>query len=210
MEDNYKFSQDYELIAPQKQKSYPISISEWTIIKNKISSIKENAILWHTIGSILIGASISTLITALINDFKTEKLLWTCWSVFIITAITGGLSFYFGKEQRLIHNQSKVDVLDFMKIVEDRFPNSNSTFKSNDSNSIQIHSAKYFFEKNFIDVSEKIKEYISNGVNEIIVNNETMGGDPYFGKHKVLEIEMTVNGIRQLITTNEKQVLKLE
>jgi len=210
MADNYKFSQDYELIAPQKQRSYPISTSEWTIIKNKISAIRDNANFWQTLGSILLGACLSTLITALINDFKTDKLLWTCWFVTVITGITGALCFYFGKQQRVTHNQSKVDVLDFMHIIEDRFQTVSVALQTKGNNSIQIHSAKYRFEKNFIDVTEKIKELISEGITEIVICNQTMGGDPFYGKHKILEIDLTIDGTRKKLSGNEKEVLKLK
>lgn len=209
MADNYKFSQDYELIAPQKQRSYPISITEWTIIKRKILRINDNANFWQTIGSIFIGASISTLIAALISDFKTEKLLWTCWFAFAVTAITGVLSFYFGREQRVSLNQTKEDVLDFMKIIEDRFQNNNLII-GQEKSSIQIHSAKYRFEKNFIEVSERIKELISNGNYEFKITNDMMGGDPFYGKHKVLEIDLTINGVRKQISGKEEENLKIE
>jgi hypothetical protein len=210
MADNYKFSQDYELIAPQKQISYPISISEWTIIKSKISGIKDSANFWHTLGSILLGASISTLITALINDFNTEKLLWTCWFVFVITGISGGLSFYFGKQQRVTHSQTKIDVLDFMGIIEERFQNANPSVQVKQKDAYEIHSARYAVDRNYIDVSQKLREYLSKGIFEILVTNETMGGDPYHGKHKILEVDLTLNGIRKQISVDEKEVLKIK
>lgn len=210
MADNYKFSQNYEIIVPQKQRSYPISTSEWTIIKNKISNIKDRANLWQTLGSILIGASISTLITALINDFKTVKLLWTCWFAFATTGLAGGLAFYFGREQRETQNQSKTDVLDFMKIVEDRFQLTDINQQEQNNKTIQIHSAIYRFEKSFIDVTNKTRELLSNGINEIKITNDTMGGDPFYGKPKTLEIDLTINGTRKKISGNEKELLKVE
>jgi hypothetical protein len=210
MADNYKFSQDYEIIAPQKQKSYPISTSEWQIIKSKITNIKDNANFWHTIGSILIGACISTLIAALINDFKTEKFLWTSWFAFVVTGLTGGLAFYFGRAQRETQNQSKEDVLDFMKIIEDRFQLVNANQKKQNNSQIQIHSAIYRFEKSFIDVTDRIKEFISNGLNDIKITNDVMGGDPFHGKPKTLEIDFTINGARKKIKGNEKETLRIE
>ncbi len=128
--ENYKFSQDYELIPPQKQRSYPISTSEWNLIKKKISEVKDNFNFWQTLGSLLIGAAISTLITVLINDFKSDKNLWICWGVLLVTAISGSLSYYFGFIYQKIQNKSKDDVIDFMSIIEERFQNSLQTLET--------------------------------------------------------------------------------
>jgi hypothetical protein len=128
--ENYKFSQDYELIPPQKQRSYPISTSEWNLIKKKISEVKDNFNFWQTLGSLLIGAAFSTLITVLINDFKSDKNLWICWGVLLVTAISGSLSYYFGFIYQKIQNKSKDDVIDFMSIIEERFQNSLQTLET--------------------------------------------------------------------------------
>lgn len=199
--DNYKFSQDYELIPPQKQRSYPISTNEWSLIKKKISDVKDGANFWHTLGSILIGAAISTLITALINDFKTEKLLWTCWFAFFVTGISGALSFYFGNSHRQIQNKSKEDVIDFMTTIEERFQSS--------LQGIVVHSAKYFAEDKSIDLTLKITEMISNNQFEFMAGNE-LGGDPLVGKGKTLEINYSVNGQMKKITTYEGEKVKIE
>lgn len=122
--ENYKFSQDYELITPQKQRSYPISTSEWNLIKKKISEVRDNFNFWQTLGSILIGAAISTLVTLLINDFKSAKNILICWGLFLVSVISGSLSFYFGFLYQKIQNISKQDVIGFMVIIEERFQNS--------------------------------------------------------------------------------------
>jgi len=174
MEDNYKFSQDYELVPPQKQRSYPITTTEWNLIKKKIGEVKDSANFWHTLGSILIGAAISILIAALINDFKTEKLLWTCWSAFFVTGIGGVLSFYFGREQRQTQNKSKEDVIDFMAIVEERFQNSLQTSTEADIQGIVIHSAKYGADEKFTDLTEKISVLVAKNILEIKANNDLL------------------------------------
>lgn len=201
MADNYKFSQEYELIPPQKQRSYPISITEWNLIKKKISEVKDGANFWHTLGSILIGAAISTLIAALINDFKTEKLLWTCWFAFLVTFISGALAFYFGNAHRQTQNKSKEDVIDFMATIEERFQSS--------LQGIVIHSAKYYAEDKSLDLTLKITEMISNNQFEFKVSND-LGGDPFVGKEKTLEIIYSVNGQRKKITAHEGETVKIE
>jgi hypothetical protein len=121
MENNYKISQDYELIPPQKQRSYPISIAEWTSLKRRIQSIKDDANFWQTAGSILVGTAIPTFITAIIGDFKSDSSSLICWAAFFTTAITGGFALYFGSSERKTQNRSKEDVIDFMEGIEDRF-----------------------------------------------------------------------------------------
>lgn len=210
MTEKYKFSQDYELIPPQKQRSYPISTYEWTIIKKKIAEVSDSANLWQTIGSILIGVSLSALTTAIINDFKSEKSLWTCWAIFFVTGISGILSIYFGRTQRKTQNKTKADVLDFMAIIEERFKNSFSNNLQEVDKLILIHSAKYYYDKSFIDVTERIRELIANDTLEFLITNELMGGDPFYGKHKTLEIDCTIDGIRKSISGSEKSTMNIK
>ena len=128
MADNIKFSQDFEIIPPQKQRSYPISITEWGLIKKKISAVKDNANFWHTTGSILIGATVITLITSLTLIGDTNKIPLIIWvSATILTGGIGGFAFYFGNQQKETQNKSKEDVIDFMTTIEDRFQNSAQT-----------------------------------------------------------------------------------
>ena len=211
MADNYKFSQDYELIPPQKQRSYPISTTEWTLIKKKISEVKDGANFWHTIGSILIGAAISTLITALINDFKTEKLLWTCWAAFFVTGISGSFAFYFGKEQRQTQNKSKEDVIDFMTIIEERFPNSLQASTPTTKQEIIINSAKYGAEGKFTDVTARISGFVEKNILEIKASNDLVDGqDPIVGKVKTLIIDYTINGENKNLSIMEGKTQKIE
>lgn len=199
--DNYKFSQDYELIPPQKQRSYPISTTEWNLIKKKILEVKDGANFWHTLGSILIGAAISTLITAIINDFKTEKLLWICWSAVFVTGVSGALAFFFGNAHRQTQNKSKDDVIEFMAIIEERFQSS--------LQGIIIHSAKYSAEGKSIDLTAKIIDLVSKNQFEFKATNE-LGGDPIVGKGKTLEINYSVNGQTKKIIVSEGETVKIE
>jgi len=73
-----------------------------------------------------------------------------------------------------------------------------------------IHSAKYYYNKNWINVTEKIKELVNNNIFEFTVSNDLMGGDPFWGKPKTLEIDYTINGIKKKMTTIEKAIAKLQ
>jgi hypothetical protein len=209
MADNFKFSQDYELIPPQKQKSYPISTTEWGLIKRKVGEIKENTNSWYIIGSILLGTSLPTFITALIGDFQSPKSTWICWSACLVTGLSGGLAFYFGKEQGEAQAKSKDDVIDFMKTIEDRFQNSVASSGSESNSNISIQSAKYGIHDKFIDLTNKVGELVEEGVLEIQASNE-LGGDPYPGKNKILIIDATINGVNKKFSVREGATLKIE
>lgn len=206
MADNYTFSQDYEIIPLQKQRSYPISTSDWSLIKRKISEVKDDANLWQTIGSILIGTAIPALITALSGDFKSEKSSWICWGAFIITLITGAFAFYFGREQRKTQNRSKDDVIDYMNSIEARFQEATL-----DSPIIIIKSAQYGANGQFADVKEKVSEMIANNNLAIKSSNAlTDGVDPMVGKRKRLSIEYTYNGVAKTISIPEHETRAIE
>ncbi len=205
MADNFKFSQDYELIPLQKQKSYPISTTEWNLVKRKIGEIKDNTNRWYIIGSILLGTSLPTFITALIGDFESEKSTWICWTAFVVTGITGALSFYFGKEQKVGQSKSKNDVLDFMVTVEERFQNSITGAKPD----IIIHSAKYGASGKYLDLTKQISDLVSTGTIEVKAGNE-LGGDPIHGTPKNLIIDCTVTGTRRTLSALEGTTIKIE
>jgi hypothetical protein len=207
MASKYNFSQDYEIIPPQKQRSYPISTTEWNLIKSKISDIQDNANIWHTIGSILIGTAIPSLITALSGEFKTEKALWICWGAFLITLITGAFAFFFGREQRKIQNKSKQDVVDFMTTIEDRYQDLNQV----DIQNIVIQSAIYGANGQFVNVTDKISELIAQKVYIIKSGNELVNGqDPMVGTRKRLTIEYTNNGVAKSLSIPEKESRSIE
>jgi hypothetical protein len=120
-------SQDYELVAPQKKRAYPILVEEWQHIKNKIASITDDANIYHTIGSILLGISGSSLVAALTLDLPKSvegamaMPLVIAWFICVSAAICGGLSLLFGGKQRDIQNSSTQDVIQQMNLIEKRY-----------------------------------------------------------------------------------------
>jgi hypothetical protein len=120
-------SQDYELIAPQKKRAYPILVEEWLHLKDKISAITDDANLYHTIGSILLGVAGSALVAALTLDLpKSEQgtmamPLIIAWFICVTTVICGGLSLLFGGKQREIQSSSTQDVIQQMELIEKRY-----------------------------------------------------------------------------------------
>jgi len=211
MINNYKFSQDYEIIPPQKQRSYPISIKEWELIKKKINDVKNQANYWHDIGLLLIGAALTTFITIFITDFTSNLHLLVCWFIFFLTSISGGLAFFFGSQSQKIQNKTKEDVIEFMNTIQDRFKESEEILDQINDKIIKILSAKYGAKDQFKDVTSKIQEYVSKGITEIKVSNALVeGNDPIVGVKKYLEIEYIIDEIKKTNSEVEGKKIKIE
>ncbi len=193
--NDIKYSQDFELLMPQKQKSYPIPVNEWSVLKRKINNISENANFWHTSGSILIGVAIPSFITALTGF---NELIY--WGAFAVTAIAGGLCFYFGVEQRNVQNEKKEDVIEYMGVIEERFRINNALF---------INSAMYGIDDKYIDITSSLNSHVADSKLSVKICNELAGDDPYPGKQKELKIEYTLEGLRQSTTLSEGSILNL-
>lgn len=117
----YNISQDFEIIPPKKGKVYPILVQEWTFIKDKVKAIKIEITLFHTFGSILIGASLSFLGTNLATEFKEPDMKIICWALFGVTGICGLLSFFYGEGLRKLHNSTPTDVVSQMDLIESKY-----------------------------------------------------------------------------------------
>ena len=128
-EPSFKMSQDYELIPPQKKRAYPILIEEWEHLKKKIRSISDNANIYHTIGSALIGVAGSALVMALTlnippgDNSSTPMPILISWFIFVSALICGGLSIFFGKTQRKVQNSNTNDVIEQFFLLLDCFFN---------------------------------------------------------------------------------------
>jgi len=106
---------------------YPIPIEEWNHLKEKISSIRDRANIYHTIGSVLLGVAGSACLAALTMEGsttpdKTAPLSsWIAWSIFIGALCCGGLALFFGKEQRKVQTAAASDVVAQMELIEKRY-----------------------------------------------------------------------------------------
>ena len=126
-ESSFKMSQDYELMAPKKKKAYPILIEEWQHLKEKIQRIKDDANLYHTIGSILLGVAGSSLLAALTLDFPSSESasipmpIIISWFMFFTSFICGCLSIFFGRKQRKVQSTSCEEVIEHMELIEKRY-----------------------------------------------------------------------------------------
>jgi nucleoside phosphorylase len=74
-----------------------------------------------------------------------------------------------------------------------------------------IHSAIYGADGDNRDVLDKIAILVSQGILEIPIGNWLVDGpEPAMGKEKTLVVNCSINGQRKIITTYERQTLKIE
>lgn len=125
-ENDFKMSQGYDVIPPKPGKAYPILCGEWEHLKSQIGNITTSFGVYHTAGSLLLGASISTLIAILAGSFKAAEgavpipLIVACASV-IVAGLVGGVCLYFAYESREVAKIKASDVIVQMNLIEKRF-----------------------------------------------------------------------------------------
>jgi hypothetical protein len=127
-ETSFHMSQGYDVVPPKPGKAYPILCDEWKYLKGQIESIKTSFGLYHTVGSLLLGAALSTLITIFAGSFDTtnggsEKVV--AWAVVITTAAIGSVCLYFASESRAVSEKKATEVITQMNLIEQRYEQGN-------------------------------------------------------------------------------------
>lgn len=117
-----QMSQGYDVLPPKTGKAYPILCEEWNYLKNNIRTITERPNVYHTIGSVLFGVCLSTVITIVTGSFVSPKLV-IAWSVVAVTLIVGIVCLYFAREKRKLTEKKASDVLSQMELIEKRYQN---------------------------------------------------------------------------------------
>jgi hypothetical protein len=74
---------------------------------------------------------------------------------------------------------------------------------------LRIVRGTYSSGRNSRDVTSQLQSMVVNNRLNIVVNNQTMGGDPAPGQQKVLQVQYEYNGSRQSRTVSENSRLIL-
>jgi len=77
------------------------------------------------------------------------------------------------------------------------------------SSSLTIESATYGINDQVLDVAPILRSKIVDGLIELAVNNDNLGGDPAPGIPKRLEVTYTHGGERKTVPVNENDILRL-
>ncbi|PHQ86183.1 MAG: hypothetical protein COB65_01500 [Thalassobium sp.] len=120
---SFNVSQEYEIIPHQKGQAYPIGVKEWEYLKNKIKEVNIQINNFHTIGYLLLGASVSCLITIIATDFANDTSKYLTWAIFGVTAICGLLAIYFAKDKHQQESAKPTEIVNQMELIESRFEN---------------------------------------------------------------------------------------
>jgi len=77
-----------------------------------------------------------------------------------------------------------------------------------DPNDLQIITAQYGADANWIDVTKQVRSKVDNNKLIIRVSNE-LAGDPVFGVVKTLKVKYKLNGVEQQIEKQEGRILRI-
>ena len=127
-----QISQGYDVLPPKTGKAYPILCEEWNYLKDNISAITERPNIYHTIGSVLLGACLSTFTAIITGSFPDQNpsnglpKIIIAWSVVSVTFIVGIVCIYFGHEKRKLIEKKASDILSQMELIEKRYKQKDS------------------------------------------------------------------------------------
>ena len=121
---NLRLSQDYEVLRPKNGKVIPVPCSEWDVLKQRIQSLTAEPWIFHTAGSILVGAALATVISVWTGAVSTESKsnsVVVAWAVASTCGVTGLACMYFAVKERDVHRSKANDVVTQMDLIEQRF-----------------------------------------------------------------------------------------
>jgi len=120
----FRVSQGFDVLPPLPGKAYPIPCDEWGFLKEKLSGITKAPWWLHTVGTLLVGAGLTTLITILtgvLPSTDTSSALIIAWAVVLVTGICGSVCLVFGAKERNVHHARATEVIKHMNLIEKRY-----------------------------------------------------------------------------------------
>ena len=119
-----KMSQGYDVLKPKSDHAIPVPCNEWDVLKKNIKDATTDPWFFHTTGSILIGASLATLISIVTGTISSQSIanaIVIAWAVTIVCGLTGIACLYFAHKERGVHRQRNQNVVEQMQLIESRF-----------------------------------------------------------------------------------------
>ncbi|MGJ8674301.1 hypothetical protein [Rubritalea sp.] len=124
----YQLNHEYLVIQPESGEAYPILCSDWDHIKSEVISIKTSFQLYHTLGSIFLGASITSFISIISGAYPSNSNNTTtiviAWSVTICCLVIGAFCLHFANETKQNSNKQAEQIISQMEIIEKKFKKS--------------------------------------------------------------------------------------
>lgn len=121
---NFQISQGLVVLPPRSDNAYPIPCEEWSNLKLRVSKLTSEPWLFHTLGSVLLGAALSTGVAIMVTPFQLpaqQRVVDVSWAVFTVAAICGVACMFFAHKERGLHRDRASDVVAQMELIEKRF-----------------------------------------------------------------------------------------
>lgn len=120
-----KLSQGFEVLRPKSHKAFPVPCNEWDVLRSQIEELTTEPWLFHTAGSLLLGAALATVTSIWIGGVNpssaTPNAVVIAWAVTAVCGITGFACVYFAHKERGVHRAKASTVATQMKLIEERF-----------------------------------------------------------------------------------------
>ena len=120
----FHISQGLDVLPPRAGKAYPIPCDEWEVLKEKGKSMANEPWFFHSLGFLLLGACLSTLISLLAGSYAQpgqERAALTVEAVSWVTGICGVLCLYFAHKERGVQRARAKDLLVQMELIDRRY-----------------------------------------------------------------------------------------
>jgi Na+/melibiose symporter-like transporter len=121
---SFQLTQGLEVLKPRTDQAYPIPCEEWASLKTKLLQISSEPWFFHTIGALLLGAAVTTLIAILLGSYSAkgqERALVIAYAVFAVTGIAGSLCLLFAHKERQVQRDRASDIVAQMELIEKRY-----------------------------------------------------------------------------------------
>lgn len=117
-----QISQGLEILVPKTGPAYPIPCGEWDHLKERLQRVSSRPWLFHSIGFLLLGGGLSTLIGIFLGTFKAESKEYViAWAVVAVAAICGLGFLLLANQQRKLQVTEAEDVVKQMELIEQRY-----------------------------------------------------------------------------------------
>jgi len=206
----FRMSQGYDVLQPKTGRAYPVPCDEWDLLKRKLGQVSSAPWAYHTIGSLLGGAGISTFVMILLGTFppvSSSPAKIIAWAVVAVCGICSIACFFFADQQRKVQVVQVSDVVTQMELIERRYE-AVSRGEGRSSSSIKILSAKYGANQKYTDLTAILASRLSGGTLSVNAEND-LAGDPCPNVLKELVVEYEQDGKRLTKRVSEHEVLSL-
>jgi hypothetical protein len=192
-----KISDEAEFDRPANRHFMPLEWKEWNRIKGAVSRIKDVHNRWENTAWAFTAFCFTLALQYFIEYGKnlpdTARGMFFFMGAILCLAIAL-ICFIVSLRESNILNESKDSVMNDMNEIESNIRKAQAESSPLQSDELLIVSATYGLEEKMNDVKEIITSYIKDNSLKLLVNNETMGGDPYEGKVKNLNIKYQSEG----------------